>query len=864
MTGNNMKSRLLIVSFLTVLAVGLAGCNTKQFVQEGLNEQYPNELAFLPTGSEQSFVISFTGRWQLSAPEWIRCSQSSGPEGTVFFRLATDVNRTMQDRNGIVYFSCQDGTVISIYAYQPAPYLRVSFSKESDIPAEYPLSESTILFNWNDSNVQAGGAASIYVESNVDWKFDFSDLTTPDNEFILSQDAGYGSTQLTLVPRRNNLDKQAYECLLTAQAYMPDGETPIGECVSSPSFSLHQNNLRFLINDRTDDVEVIVDELRQPVRNETLIVDSELPWNLSGSPDWVEVSPTSGDAGVTEVSFRARSINPTREERLKDIILTSRGGADRLIQVRQYPFVFSLDAQALTFENEGIGSRTLNIRSSGPWSVEAPDWLSLSASGQEGNGSVTLSCKEQNLDLKDLTGFVHFASQYNELVEDASVTQEAFAFDATPDETLQKIPALSTADYPIQIHCSGAWSLSADQSWVRLSAGEGNKDATVSAGSNTNNPDLDTDRDATVTLVSETHKAKGITLTREIPLRQTRFLFSVTPSSTTLPAYAASSPFVLDIECSEKWEIVACPAWLTPETASGTFDKKLSFTLAPNTDKTDTRSGKIRVHSLYNDAYLETAPITQDAFVFGISQSSFTSIPPVEAGQKSLTVTCTKDAPWEVVSKPEWLTVNTTTGAGTATLVVSPQDNRKTASRVAELTLKSNVSDERLNVRFSQDAYVFSVPAGSFSFGELDASSKTLSIDCSSNWTINPGSATWLKFSTTTGKGNANVTLTADKNVDTKSRTATVTVYSNLQHGTSDELKKDITVTQSAYRFNSDAVSFSNLNAVNDNGADGLRGVVRADGHLRQRGFGGAGGQQDQKEGEETLHGNINQWNIQK
>ena len=821
MTGNNLKNWFLSATVLAALAFQLTGCSTKKLVQDGLDELYPDELIFLPTGSDVPLIVTFNDRWKVNAPDWIHCSQYSGSEGTVSLQLTTDVNRTGQNLVGTLSFDCEDGTTFTLPATQPCPYLRVSFSNGSQFSSsENGSDDPSLHFNWNDSREHGGRYVTVVVESNVDWRFDFRDKSTPETEFVLSQDHGHGSATLTLVPDKNNLDKQAYECFLTADAYMPgDSGRLIGEGVDSYSVFLHQKNLRFLINDSTEDIEVVIDELMRPVLHGTIEVDSELPWTLSGGTDWVSMDNTFGGEGISWINFASQTVNPLREERFKDIVLRSDGGAERVIHVRQNPFVFSLDSQSVTFDNEGLSSATLKIQSSGPWTVECPSWLTLSASGQEGDGTVTLSCQKQNLELTDLTGSVRFISQLNSLVENAAVSQDAFSFEIIPDETLRKIPALSTMKYPVTIQSSGAWSLSSNESWVSISSSTGTKNATVNIGSNSDNPDLDKNRSATVTIVSETHKANGITLKKEIQLTQTKFLFDITQSSTSLPAYSASSSFSLDIVCSEKWEIVGCPDWLIPEVRSGTYDRNLVFTVSPNTDKTNTRSGRIRVHSLYNDAYQETSVITQDKFVFNIDQASFQNLQPVNAGQKSITINCTKEAPWEIVSKGNWLDVNTLSGSGNSTLVVTPQNNLRTASRSSNLVIKNTVSNESLTVAFSQKAFVFSVTGGSsFTFDELDSSRKTISIDCSSNWTIDTNNASWLKLSAASGSGKSDVTLSVDKNVELKAREATITVYSNLQHGTSDELKTNISVKQSAYQFDTRTVSFTGLDPINEKG----------------------------------------------
>lgn len=812
-----MKTRLLFVVLLTALSV--AGCSKKTLVQDAIQEKYPDQIVFLPTGSEQALVMTFNDNWTLTAPSWVSCSKTSGAEGTYWLQVSTSVNRTGMDNAGVLRFDCSDGSVVSLPVIQDHPYLKLSITDDGRLSyAENSSNDMFLRFNWNDAGDQGSSAVTVKVESNVDWRFDFSNLSTPEEEFELSEDHGFGSAELKLFPKRKNLDRAAYECLLTADAYMPGEEGGmIGEGVDRYAISLHQNNLRFLINDQVEDADGLVDELG--VESVGFDVDSELPWSVSGSTGWASLTTTAGDAGITHVVIKADGVNPTREERIQDIVLHSSGGADRVIRFHQSPFIFDVDQKSVTFDNAGTNTVTLNLSASGPWEVSVPEWLTGTPSGQEGNGQLVLTCNKQNLELEDVVGAVRFTSQLNGLEENAKVTQDAFLFEIIPDETLQKIPALSQLNYAVQVKSSGAWSLSASQPWVFMSTKSGNAEETIQLGANSINPDMNSDRKASVTFVSETHKAHGITLTKEIPLTQTKFLFKITPSETEFPAYTTKSqPLVLDIVCSSEWEIVSYPTWLVPETKSGSFDQKIAFSLAANTDKSKKRTGTIRVLSKYNSVYLTTSTLSQDKFVFSVDQTAFDKLSPVNAGQKSFSINCTKDVPWEIVSDGDWLTVNSASGTGSSSVTVTPGDNPLTSARKASVSITNKVSKEKLSVSFSQQAFVFSVSGSSYSFSEIDSSQNTFTVDCSSDWTIDTGGASWLTLSPASGTGKQQVTLSVKNNVETSTREATFTVYSNLQRGTSNELKKSFKVSQAAYKFDSSAKTFANLDALNEVG----------------------------------------------
>ena len=463
MTGNNMRTELLLSAFLMTIAFSVVDCSKQTLVQEGLEETYPDELHFLPTGSEQSLVVTFSDRWSLKAPDWVICSKSAGAEGTFNLQLSADVNRTGQEKSGTLQFECSDGTTVTLPVTQPYPYLRISFSD-----VEGNSNNTSHIFNWNDSYEEGEHSVTIHVESNVNWRFNFKELSTPENEFILSKNYGFGSAEIQLAPRRYNLDKMPYSCKLTADAYMPgESDNLIGEGVDSYTFFLNQKNLRFLLDNTTDERVFSVDERGD--EKESIYIDSELPWKVLDLPNWAFMSATSGAAGVSTVSIGASEVNPTREERNADIVLRSEGGAERVIHLTQRPFVFSLDKPEILFDNEGNKVEQLTVSSSGPWEVEGPSWLTISSSGKDGNGTLTLSCKEQNLKFEELTGKVSIRSQLNSLFEETSVTQNAFVFEVIPDENIGSIPPISEVGYRVRVKCSGDWTVSSPQSWVSVS-----------------------------------------------------------------------------------------------------------------------------------------------------------------------------------------------------------------------------------------------------------------------------------------------------------------------------------------------------------------------------------------------------------
>ena len=812
MTDRKMK---LQKSFrrLAVAAVLLAaaGCSTTPLIQDKIDELPPDRIELLPTGSEVRFVMTFNESWALSVDgSWLQCSvpdaKGKRKEGTYVIVVSGDVNRSGAVRTGKVTFTLAGGQTRSIPVTQDNPYLRLRILDQDDVSQ---IQNDSIRFKWNDS-AQAGFTAfPVFVESNVDWRFNLAEDYGSTN-FRLSETSGFGDKTLTLTPVANNLDRRAFESMLTLDAYMPGtGASKIGTGVESYSYRVYQKNLRFLINDLTDDPAITVDELNKSVTNGELLIDSELPWTVSGSTDWVRLSINGDEAGESTLSVQADGVNPSLTERSCDVVLRSQGGAERTLHVRQLPYVFSLDKTSVTIGNHDTAQQAISLQTTGTWEVtNIPDWLTVTPMEGDGAASIMVSCAEQNLNLEDNVISLHIASKLNSISRDAWVRQDKFLFEVVPDETLGKIPTLSTQLYDTHIVSSGEWSISADKEWVGISDNSGTGEKTIQVGATSANPDMDADRSSVITLVSETHKAKGIDVVRYFDVVQRKFIFNVSVEKTTVPAYSKKK-LRLNIECSGNWKLGEgdYPSWLIPDKTSGEFDGYIDFSIGTYTDKNKTRSGSVKVTSVYNNQVLQTPTIVQDKFVFEIDKNSFYGLPPVDVPAQAVVLKSTEEAGWTIESSASWLPVPSSSGNGGTTLLFSLPDNPQTSSRAGSATIKSSVTGESFTVSFSQNRYEFYVLESTFSYSELDASQKTLHVQCSSNWTIDMNGASWIHASPSSGKGDTDVKLTLDNNVALQSRSADIIVYSNLQHNTGGELSKQIRIQQDAYKFDASGVS---------------------------------------------------------
>ena len=807
MTDNKiMKMRLFICSAIGCLAITFSGCDNATLVQDAVADLPPDHIIIEPTGSSTSFLMSFADSWSVSSSSsWITCTPQSGTEGLVTITVSAALNDSGENRSGFITFSTKKESFEGISVSQESPYLKMSVEDEA---GNTMVQADSVIYQWNQCRLSSFNGYILRISSNVNWKVGLEALDghNPLNEFELSEKDGTGSKTIRLIPLTENLTDQPFDALLSLDAYMPDGERKIeAPEINNYKYNVRQKNLRFLINGSYDDVDVYLDELGTVQK--TLLIDSELPWQVSSPAGWVDYR--SNFELVDSLIIGSRGINPFGEERYQELVLQSDGGAFRTIRVHQERYLLEVDDE-VPIGNTG-GEQTISIETSGPWRLNSsslPEWLTVSPmSGVGGKGNVErliISCPSQNYDLTNRLADLMFESTFSQVqvTGSTSVIQDRYHLDLTVSEELRNIPTFSTEPYSLEVVCDGKWSLSADESWVSISPASGVGTTTVSVSAKSGNPNTDKDRSSVITLFSETHREKSISYTpSKGTVTQQRFIFDL-EGVNSIPAVKKDG-FVLAVNCSDAWIIESYPSWLNPDRTSGDRQGQVVFSITPNSDTANDRNGVIRVKSKTLGVSREFS-ITQEKLVFSIGTTKSFEREPVEAESVGINLRCTSDATWIVTTTSDWVNVNTWNGEGDANLGFT-LDNYldRNRDRQAMITVECQETHTRESFRITQKKFEFNVQERSFDFGEIDNSMKDLHVTCSSRWKIiNQSNSSWVIFDV--GEHTeSSTTISVRDNTTTAARTANLRIESAVD----PTIYQEVTINQDAFKFDSTPVN---------------------------------------------------------
>lgn len=369
---------------------------------------------------------------------------------------------------------------------------------------------------------------------------------------------------------------------------------------------------------------------------------------------------------------------------------------------------------------------------------------------------------------------------------------------------------------------SGAWEVESCPDWITTSPlnGDGIESGVhqpkVYIKANSQNLNL-TDNQGSVVFKSTLNSLK-----QEMSIVQDRFIFEAdteNESDKRLLTMDTSSHNV-NVKSSGNWDVTidyedGDSDWLSLSSASGYGDGSFSFHANDGNDNTFERRATLVIHSTtHSDAGVELAPIeieiSQRKYEFEVAplpESAEFNYGPVEEDGRNVEIICS--ATWEITA-PSWIKFNhSSSGQGDATITFTADNNTEYEPRDGTISISSTYGEfsNTFTYNVHQDEFIFEVTPTLFEeLAPVDAAECSISIECSSSWTITTlsTSAGWVIPSVTKGSGDLSVRLDVSDNPLTSARSGDVMVFSTVN---SDS--RNVVIKQKKYEFDDTPVDIS-------------------------------------------------------
>lgn len=143
---------------------------------------------------------------------------------------------------------------------------------------------------------------------------------------------------------------------------------------------------------------------------------------------------------------------------------------------------------------------------------------------------------------------------------------------------------------------------------------------------------------------------------------------------------------------------------------------------------------------------------------------------------QSTEITISANCSWTITKNADWLTVSPMSGASSQQVTVSASRNTTREDRTAVLSVKGGSLPARMvtiTQKRVEENYNLSVNTDVLDY-DNKGGTKNFIITSNTSWEITcPG---WCKLSMKSGKGNATISVTADKNTTTQERTGNIQI----------------------------------------------------------------------------------------
>lgn len=519
-------------------------------------------------------------------------------------------------------------------------------------------------------------------------------------------------------------------------------------------------------------------------------ISGQTPWQFTEVPSWISISPMYGamesDATLT---YEA---NPSAEKSRTAIFSLVSTDVEwdceipiTATQSKATPFV-EVETIDLTFDGTG-GSQMVEISANVGWEAYTyyDDWVTLDSID---NHTLKVTLPE-NTSGKSRTATVYIkkwgASSY--LGEDQfKVTQHAPNV-TVAEETLnfEQMGGART----VSVQSEAAWTAYASKEWIEVEptngvAGNSNLKITVL-------PNTSTSSRTGYVYVEVGSKSVAMTITQGAPT------LTVSPASLDFTAESSKQKFF--VSSNVAWSVTSLPDWVTLSKKEGSKNDEIEVTVTENTSVANTRQGDIVISYKDNSNLKKSVRITQAGKLFSPAENTLN----FSAKNSTQSLKIEASGAWTAKSNNDWITVSPASATGTATLSVSVSENNAAVERSGTITLASG--DKTTTITVNQASKYFRVNSPNLSFTSKGGKHAiTIATDAGWSASVQEG-CSWLSLSQTSGTEDCNLDVTATDNPSADSRTAEVTIKSNI----SDKVYVITFVQQGRYiTVNSEKVAF--------------------------------------------------------
>lgn len=513
------------------------------------------------------------------------------------------------------------------------------------------------------------------------------------------------------------------------------------------------------------------------VTSRSVTITSKGIWNITSQPEWLDVSPISGD-GTTTVSIKVTDY-PSSDENRNDTICVKLNDLVSKIIAKQAAsaYKFALSTKSLEFGANDSDAKTIQLTTNSNWSiVNNKGWCHVSPTEGRGNGELTVSC-EENTTGKSRENIIEIKTPRETISVSINQSGNKFYLKTSPKNLTSFARTGGSQD--IQILSNTDWMIISSEAWCSPSEirGTGDKLISISATQNT----LTTPRNATIT-ISWADEELDINVTQE---RGEDPRLSVTPQTIGQVSNEGGS-YTFTISSNVEWSVKSNKEWCHVDSPTEAFmgDGNFKITVDKNPIGSDARDAILTIKSAAGDKTIDVQQTAGPTPVLNIVPSTLGTLEYENTGGTQ-SFTIQSNIEWSVTCSDEsWCHIVSPTSAVTGNREVKVKVDVNPAEapeRTCSLILKSSWFDNKtITVHQKKGDAGYVRVSNSTLSAKPQGEILTFDIESNlSNWTVS-SNKDWCVVKTPSGSFNGKVELSVGQNSSSEALDATITIKSKV------------------------------------------------------------------------------------
>lgn len=483
-------------------------------------------------------------------------------------------------------------------------------------------------------------------------------------------------------------------------------------------------------------------------------------WAFTEVPDWMSLSPNSGDVSSTIVLnvtenliadngrtaiFYLSSALPTWE--FSRALSCSQPAATAKLTV---------DNKSLTFGG-GTETQTINVAANCSWNATASDsWITVETDVKNGKLKVSVSPNSEKYYRKSYVS-VNYGKYGNSSI---TITVNQSPAGIKSSATSLEYENVASA-YNITIESEADWSATASASWINISpksGTSGESDVTIEVAPNTNTEA----RTGYVAFFTGSENKLQIEIVQ-------RGIYIEADEELNYEAFSETK--TLNINSNTDWQVFSSPNWVTLSKTKGSGDDVIQVSVSDNPSSV-ARSGEIVIGCQGLDLKF-TVQVGQRGKLF----APLTNLLEFSDKAGSNTFRIISNTNWSSTCSDTWFTATPKEGIGDAEVNVTVSENLSSTERTGNIEYK--YADASRSVVISQLAKYLTIDNKVFDFASTGGS-HIIDIATNAKWTAEiEHQVSWLKLSTSSGDGATQLAITAEDNPTINVRSTAVVIKSD-------------------------------------------------------------------------------------